>query len=230
MTLAHSYIQLYKLIRHITTCRQLSCPFSVISIPLRIEHHTEIQGSLNVYSSKKNAFLEREEELLSSLARLLTAGLQILNTGADLLFEENFNNFPFPLIDANLQEFFKFTKEIKMNYLDIDFRNYIEDHPETVQESLKLVKINKANLKTLELLNVDFDNFLINFPKTILSKKNFLTYKEIIIALQEGKKELIKKFVLKSSDGKVINSMIKLVLDSKTKKFMDHLLIAIITT
>ena len=147
-----------------------------------------------------------------------------------MLFEENFNNFPFPLIDANLEDFFDMTKKIKMSSLEVNFREYIETHPSIVEESIKTVKINKVNPKTLELLKVDFETLKINFPKSILSHNNYLTYKEILIALQEGKKELIKKFILTTSDGKKINSMIKLVVDSKTKKFMDHLLIAIITT
>ena len=114
--------------------------------------------------------------------------------------------------------------------MNVDFRDYIENHPEIVSQSLDTVKINKANNQALKLLDANFESLVNNFSKTITSKANFTTFKEIIISLHQGKKELIKKIVINSSDGKEINSLIKIVLESKSKKFMDHLLIAIITT
>ena len=203
---------------------------SCIAIPLQLNQDSHVQGSVNIYSSKKNAFIDKDINLLSKLARLLVAGLQILKTGTDLLVEKNFNEFPIGLIDANIKDFFKLTNEIKKHTLNVDFRDYIENHPEIVTQSLETVKINKANNQALKLLNANFESLVNNFSKTVTSKANFTTFKEIIISLHQGKKELIKKIVINSSDGKEINSLIKIVLESKSKKFMDHLLIAIITT
>ena len=203
---------------------------SCIAIPLQLNQDSDVQGSFNIYSSKKNAFVDKDINLLSKLARLLVAGLQILKTGTDLLVEKNFNEFPIGLIDANIKDFFKLTNEIKKHTLNVDFRDYIENHPEIVTQSLETVKINKANNQALKLLGTNFESLVNNFSKTVTSKENFTTFKEIIIGLHHGKKELIKKIVIKSSDGKETNSLIKIVLESKSKKFMDHLLIAIITT
>ena len=203
---------------------------SCLAIPLRLGHESDVLGSLNIYSSKKDAFTEKDSLFLSNLARLLSTGLQILKTGTDLAYDENFNDMPIALIDADIQNFFNLTNEIKKNLVQEDFRAYVENHPGIVNESLKSVKINRLNLKAINLFKSNIVTFEFNPSNVIFNMKNFDIFKEIIISLNEGKKELIRKISIKLKQGGEINAMIKLVLESKSKKFMDHLLIAIITT
>ena len=203
---------------------------SVLSIPLRLHQTPEVQGTLNIYSSKKNAFKDKEIEFLINLSGLLTIGLQILKTGSDLAVDENFNEFPIALIDTNIKYFFDLTNEIKKNLFQEDFRVYVDAHAEIVMQSFRTIKINKINLKAAQLL----DNYSKSIENAIeemfLSQRNLETFKEIIIAINEGKKEIIRKISIKNEGGEEANAMIKLVLGEKSKKPSDNLLVAIIIT
>ena len=200
---------------------------SCMAIPLLLSNESAVQGSLNIYSSKKNAFTKNDEQFYTNLSRILATGLQILKTGTDLLVDEVFNDFPIPLIDANITEFFNLSNEIRQFYLG-EFRNYIEDHSEIIAQILSSVNVTRVNKKTLDLFKTTSELMIQNFAN-YFSSKSLEPFKEIVIALHEGKKEIIRRITIKTAEIERLDVMIKLVLETKSKGLTNHLLIAIIT-
>jgi CheY-like chemotaxis protein len=197
---------------------------SCLALPLRLNNDCAVYGSLNIYSSRKNAFLEKDINVLTNLTHILTAGLQILKTGTNLYLDENFNEFPIALIEANVDEVFKLSNEIRSNYLG-DLRHYVEKYPESINNVIKKLQITKINEKAYDLFKTPKNSLNLDLSK-LMTVNSTKTFQEIFIALNEGKKELIKKIRLSNYVNKEFDALIKFVLSPKSDK---KLLIAIIT-
>ncbi len=91
----------------------------------------------------------------------------------------------------------------------MDFRSYFIDHPEEVYKCVGLVKIISVNKATLVLYEADDQTALLKGLSRVFTAQSFDSFREIMVALAEGKKTYECEAVNQTLAGRKISVLLR---------------------
>jgi PAS domain S-box-containing protein len=164
-----------------------------------------LRGVLSDITNRK----KQEKELRKSEARYRR------------LFEES----PISLWEEDFSEVKQFIDDLKTGGI-LDFRDYLENHPEAVAECASLIKVIDVNQATLDLYKAKTKEELLGNLDKVFTEETYPAFKEELIALAENRNRITIETLNKTLTGESI--YVDLGLNVSSAESRDRVLISII--
>ena len=107
-----------------------------------------------------------------------------------------------------------------------DMREYLGDHKEFVRSFAQMVTIHDVNEAAVKLYEAENREELLNLQKDIYLPENFPVFKDILVAMAEGKELYEGETVNRSLKGKRLNIWIRITIPGDDREF-ENLLVSI---
>jgi len=104
-----------------------------------------------------------------------------------------------------------------------DFRKYVDQHPEFVQKAAGLIKVLDVNSTALKLYGAKSKKELLASADKVFLPETLPAFKEVIIALSEGKEEIETETVNGTLDGRRLNVLKRTYVPTGRSKFVNLL-------
>jgi len=108
----------------------------------------------------------------------------------------------------------------------IDFRQYLEDHPEFVAKASKMIRVKDINEATLRMLGASKKEEILSSLDKIFVPETLLTFKEELIAIQEGRSLFECETINKTLQGETKNVLLAMSIPQDPNK-LDNVLVCI---
>ncbi len=180
------------------------------------QYHTPSNEERWLNTSKIPIFKNNELYGILGIATDITKQKQIEEEQNinNIRYESMFNNSPIPLWEEDFIELYKYIESIKNKGIS-DFRTYLNENPDALQECSLKVKITDVNLATLRLHKAKSKEELLGNLDKIFTPRSFEVFKEEVIAIAEGQEEFETNAEIKTLDGKPRKILLKLFIDRK---------------
>jgi PAS domain S-box-containing protein len=123
-------------------------------------------------------------------------------------YQSLFDNSPTPLWDEDFSEVKKFVDKLKRRNIK-DFREYFKRNPEKVAECSKLIKIVDVNQAAVKLHEANSKEELYQGLSIIFTEKSYEAFVEELIAIAEGRHEIVFEGTLKTIHGRELEILLK---------------------
>ncbi len=107
-----------------------------------------------------------------------------------------------------------------------NFRDYMEKHPDFVRKAVKMTKVLDVNERTLELYKAKSKEELLGSLDRVFIPESYPVFREILIALAEGKTYFEAEAVNRTLQGEPMDILMTVTLFSEGAK-TDHILVSI---
>ncbi len=159
---------------------------------------TIVENELNLVTGHR----QREEELTKSAERYHN----IFQTAAVSIWEQDFSEVK-AAIDA-----------LKIQGVK-DFRKYLDEHPDFVQQTVQSIKVLDVNDETLKMYGAKQKEDLKGSLEKVLTPESLNVFREELIAIAEGKHFFEAENVNQTLQGKRIDILMTMAIPSETSKF-----------
>lgn len=131
---------------------------------------------------------------------------RIFETAAVSLWEEDFSEVVLAI------------ENLKVEGIN-DFRAFLDEHPEFVEQAIGMVNIKDVNAATLKLYGAQSKKEFTHSLDKIFVQETTPLFKEELIAIAEGKTSFEWEGVAKSFDGKLMHILVSMKLPAKKEQF-----------
>ncbi len=131
---------------------------------------------------------------------------RIFETAAVSLWEEDFSEVVLAI------------ENLKVEGIN-DFRAFLDEHPEFVEQAIGMVNIKDVNAATLKLYGAQSKKEFTHSLDKIFVQETTPLFKEELIAIAEGKTSFECEGVAKSFDGKLMHILVSMKLPAKKEQF-----------
>ncbi len=107
----------------------------------------------------------------------------------------------------------------------VDFRSYLEKHPDFVEQAVKLIKILNVNDETLKMYGADSKEELLDSLDRTFVSESMHTFKEELIAIAEDKRTFEAEEITQNLQGERVDVLLKLSIPASNESF-GHILIS----
>ncbi|MCY1635592.1 hybrid sensor histidine kinase/response regulator [Marinifilum sp. D737] len=130
----------------------------------------------------------------------------------NLRYQTLFNYSPVPLWEEEFSELYQYLDELKQNGIT-NFKDYFNEHPESLALCSQKVKVTDVNLATLKLHDAGSKEELLGNLDKIFTSRSYEVFKDEIIALANGQKEFETEGEIKTLSGVAKQIYLKLSVD-----------------
>jgi len=153
-------------------------------------------------------------------------------TSEDLKFSEGnfqciYENSPIALWHEDLSKIKEIIDELKNSGVK-DFRSYLDEHPELVDEFVSLIIIKNVNKSTLNLIKAKNIDEIIENTDKIFTKIRSEVFKEEIISLVEENLNFESETIIYTLTGEKRNGILRLTVVSGYEQTWSKVLISIL--
>jgi len=128
-----------------------------------------------------------------------------------------FEDFPISLWEEDFSEIKNYIDNLRAKGLS-DFREYFTQHPDAVRHCASIAKVLDVNQATLSLLNVSSKEELLRSLDAIFSQESWDAFREELIALAEGSTEFETISLLRSANGELLVTELRVFLAAGYEK------------
>jgi PAS domain S-box-containing protein len=107
-----------------------------------------------------------------------------------------------------------------------DMRGYLDEHPSFVLSAAELITIHDVNEAAVKLFEAENKEQLLNTMESILLPEFYPVFKDILVAMAEGKELFEGETVNRSLNGKRLNILIRITIPVNDREF-ENLLVSI---
>jgi diguanylate cyclase (GGDEF)-like protein/PAS domain S-box-containing protein len=130
-------------------------------------------------------------------------------------FQHIFHLAPLPILEEDLSEIKSAIDGIKAQGVR-DFRQYLDSHPEFLQKAAHMIKVLDVNEATLKLFGAHSKEELLGSLDKIFVPESYSVFKELLIAMNEGKTHFESEGINQTLQGKRLD--IFLTIESPAEK------------
>ena len=152
---------------------------------------------------------DRVQEVLANTAELKKSKQDLQRS--ERKYRNIFNSSLVSLWEEDISELRAAIEALKEKGIR-DFRRYFDEHPESVAEAVKLIKILDVNEATLRLYGIKKKEELPGALEKVFTAEGMSVLQEELIAIAEGKRHIEGETVGRTSRGKKLNLLIKITI------------------
>ena len=172
-------------------------PIDITELLARVNTHITL-NSLKKELLSTNTLLEQKVEERTKKLR-----------ESEHKFRNLFSKNPVSLWEEDFTEVIKLLDDKKKNG-NIDLIKYLNDNPEFIFECATKIKVLNINQISLEMFKAPDKEYLINNLTKTFNKKTFETFKNVLVAVAEGKRIFREETEYLNLKGEVFSAIIQL--------------------
>ncbi|MDQ2179434.1 PAS domain-containing hybrid sensor histidine kinase/response regulator [Marinifilum sp. D714] len=130
----------------------------------------------------------------------------------NLRYQTLFNYSPVPLWEEEFSELYQYLDKLKQNGIT-NFKDYFNEHPESLALCSQKIKVTDVNLATLKLHDAGSKEELLGNLDKIFTPRSYEVFKDEVIALANGQKEFETEGEIKTLSGIAKQIYLKLSID-----------------
>ena len=138
-----------------------------------------------------------------------------------------FNESPISLWEEDASEVKKYIDTLKLKGIE-DFRQYFDTYPDEVIKVSNLVKILDVNNATLTVYKAKQKEELLQNLTVVFGEKSFLAFKEMVIALAEGRRIFEIDGITTTLTGEEIHVLLRLTIVPGSEKSFSRIIISVL--
>jgi two-component system response regulator AtoC len=140
-------------------------------------------------------------------------------------FRTIFETVPVSIWEEDFAELKAAISELKSKGV-ADFRAYVEEHPEFLDQALKMIRVLDVNEATVNLYGAQSKEKLLGGLEHVLGKQELETFREVLVALAEGETHFEAETVGHNLKGDLMNYMLSVSMPEKTSAYK-HALVSL---
>ena len=138
-----------------------------------------------------------------------------------------FENFPISLWEEDFTEIKKYLDKLKTSGVK-NFKKYFREHPEAVEDCVKLVKIIDVNKNTLDLYQAKNKEQLLGNLEKVFNQESYNIFRSELIALANGETTFESTAVNQTLKGNKISVRLRLAIPPGYEESLARVLVSII--